>query len=90
MNLILTPKKRHNQMSLQMQYFLLSYLKTLSVGPTGFRALDLPLSRPALSHWANQAVAWLTITKYPGYAVLQSICSDNEFKRVNWNNKTVW
>ena len=44
-------------MSLQMQYFHLSYLKTLCVGPTGFRTRDLSLSRPALSHWANQAVA---------------------------------
>ena len=36
-------------MSLQRQYFLLSYLKTLSVGAAGVSAGDLPLSRPALS-----------------------------------------
>ena len=36
-------------MSLQRQHFLLSYLKTLSVGPAGVRTRDLPLSRPALS-----------------------------------------
>ena len=34
-------------MSLQRQHFLLSYLKTLSVGAAG--AHDLTLSRPALS-----------------------------------------
>ena len=37
------------QMSLQRQHFLLSYLKTLSVGPVGVRTRDVPLSRPALS-----------------------------------------
>ena len=36
-------------MSLQRQHFLLSYLKTLSVGPAGVRIGDLQLSRPALS-----------------------------------------
>ena len=36
-------------MSLQRQHFLLSYLKTLSVGPAGVRTHDLRLSRPALS-----------------------------------------
>ena len=37
------------QMSLLRQHFLLSYLKSLSLGPAGARAGDLPLSRPALS-----------------------------------------
>ena len=36
-------------MSLQRQHFLLSYLKTPSVGPAGVRTHDLTLSRPALS-----------------------------------------
>ena len=36
-------------MSLQMQWFLLSYLKTLSVGPAQVWTRDLQLSRPALS-----------------------------------------
>ena len=36
-------------MLLQRQHFLLSYLKTLSVGPAGVWTRDLPLSRPALS-----------------------------------------
>ena len=31
------------------QHFLLSYLKTLGIGPAGVRTRDLPLSRPALS-----------------------------------------
>ena len=42
-------KSNHLQMSLQRQHFLLSYLKTLSVGPAGVWNLDLPLSRLALS-----------------------------------------
>ena len=44
-----TRKSNRPQMSLQRQHFLLSYLKTLSVGPAGVRTRDLPLSRPALS-----------------------------------------
>ena len=43
-----TRKSNHLQMSLQRQHFLLRYLKTLSVGPAGIWARDLPLSRPAL------------------------------------------
>ena len=37
------------QMSLQRQHFLLSYFKTVSVGPAGIWTCDLPLSRLALS-----------------------------------------
>ena len=44
-----TRKSNHLQMLLQRQHFLLSYLKTLSVGPAGVWTRDLPLSRPALS-----------------------------------------
>ena len=36
-------------MSLQRKHFLLSYLKTLSVGPTGVRTHDLPHSSPVLT-----------------------------------------
>ena len=36
-------------MSLQRQHFLLSYLKTLSVGPAGVRTHDLPLGSPVLN-----------------------------------------
>ena len=44
-----TRKSNHLQMLLQRQHFLLSYLKTLSVGPAGVWTYGLPLSRPALS-----------------------------------------
>ena len=44
-----TRKSNHLQMSLQRQHFLLSYLKTLSVGPAGVWTRDLPLGRPVLS-----------------------------------------
>ena len=44
-----TRKSNHLQMSLQRQQFLLSYLKTLSIGPAGVWTRDLPLGRPALS-----------------------------------------
>ena len=44
-----TRKSNHLQMSLQRQHFLLSYLKTLSVGPARVWTGDLPLGRPALS-----------------------------------------
>ena len=44
-----TRKSNRLQMSLQRQHFLLSYLKTPSVGPAGIWTSDLPLSRPALS-----------------------------------------
>ena len=43
-----TRKSNHLQMSLQRQHFLLSYLKTLSVGPARVWTSDLPLGRPAL------------------------------------------
>ena len=42
-------KSNHLQMSFQRQHFLLSYFKTLSVGPAGVWTRDLPLGRPALS-----------------------------------------
>ena len=53
-----TRKSSRFQMSLQRQPFLFSYLKTLSLGPAGVRARDLPLSRPALSH------AWMKLNMY--------------------------
>ena len=40
-----TRKSNHLQMSLQRQHFLLSYLKTLSVGPAGVWTRDLPLAQ---------------------------------------------
>ena len=44
-----TTNSNHLQMSLQRQHSLLSYLKTLRVGPVGVWTRDLPLGRPALS-----------------------------------------
>ena len=44
-----TRKSNRFQMLLQRQHFILSYLKTLSVGPAGVWTYGLPLSRPALS-----------------------------------------
>ena len=43
-----TRKSNRLQMSLQRQHFLLSYLKTLSVGLGGTWTSGLPLGRPAL------------------------------------------
>ena len=40
-----TRKSNHLQMSLQRKHFLLSYLKTLSVGPAGAWTHDLPTGR---------------------------------------------
>ena len=56
-----TRKSNRLQMSLQRQHFLLSYLKTLSVGPAEIRTHDLPHGSPVLNqlsqpvggyHWA--------------------------------------
>ena len=44
-----TRKSNRLQMSLQRQHFLLSYLKTLSVGPAGIRTHDLPHGSPVLN-----------------------------------------
>ena len=44
-----TRKSNRLQMSLQRQHFLLSYLKTLSVGPAGVRTHDLPHGSPVLN-----------------------------------------
>ena len=50
-----TRKSKHLQMSfLQRQHFLVSYLKTLSVGPAGVWTHDLSLARSALSQ-----LSWL-------------------------------
>ena len=41
-------------MSLQRQHFLLSYFKTLSVGPAGIQTHDLPFSSSVLSQLSLQ------------------------------------
>ena len=43
-----TRKSNRLQMLIQRQQFVLSYLKTLSIGPAGVWTYSLPLSRPAL------------------------------------------
>ena len=42
--------------------FLLSYSKTLSVGPAGIRTRDLPLRDRRSPNWANQAAIYIYIT----------------------------
>ena len=43
-------------MSLQRQHFLLSYLKTLSVGPAGIRTHDLPHGRTVLNQLSQPSI----------------------------------
>ena len=50
-----TRESNHLQMSEQRQHFLLSYLKTLSVGPAGIWTHDLPHGSPVL-YQASQPV----------------------------------
>ena len=49
-----TRKSNRLQMSLQRQHFLLSYLKTLSVGPARVRTHDLPHGSPVLNQLSQQ------------------------------------
>ena len=49
-----TRKSNRLQMSLQRQHFLLSYLKTLSVGPAGIRTHDLPHGSPVLNQLSQK------------------------------------
>ena len=49
-------------MSLQREHFLLSYLKTLSVGPAGVRTHDLPHGSPVLNQ-LSQPVGGCILTK---------------------------
>ena len=48
---------------IQRQHFLLSYLKTLSVGLAGVRTCDLLLSRPALSQLCLPGGGWVINVK---------------------------
>ena len=43
------PRRLESLANLQRQHFLLSYLKTLSVGPTGVWTRDLPHGSPMLN-----------------------------------------
>ena len=56
-----TRTSNHLQMSLQRQHLLLSYLKTLSVGPAGVWTRDLPLDRPALSQLSESGGGRLSV-----------------------------
>ena len=56
-----TWKSNHLQMSLQRQHFVLSYLKTLSVGLAGIQTCDLALIRPALSQLSQPGGDSITI-----------------------------
>ena len=53
-----TRKSNCLQMSLQRQHFLLSYLKTQSVGPAGVRAHDLPHGSPVLNQLSQSTYIW--------------------------------
>ena len=64
-----TRKSNHLQMSLQRQHFLLSYLKTLSVGPAGVWTHDLPHGSPMLNQ-LSQPVGQLV--KIKPYALVAS------------------
>ena len=64
-------------MSLQRQHFLLSYLKTLSVGPAGVRTHDLPHGSPVLNQ-LSQPVGGVEFIPYHGMegtTVIGSCCS---------------
>ena len=58
-----TRKSNHLQMSLQRQHFLLSYLKTLSVGPAGVWTHNLLHGSPMLNQ-LSQLVGGLKIRKH--------------------------
>ena len=58
-----TRKSNRLQMSLQRQHFLLSYFKTLSVGPAGTWTSGLPHGRPALIQLSQPSGGWLASLK---------------------------
>ena len=68
-----TRKSNRLQMSLQRQHFLLSYLRTLSVGPAGVRTHDLPHGSPVLNQ-LSQPVGickrLFTLLNFLGAAIL--------------------
>ena len=59
-----TRKSNRLQMSLQRQHFLLSYLKTLSVGPAGVRTHDLPHGSPVLNQLSQPVGGYHHIISY--------------------------
>ena len=64
-----TRKSNHLQMSLQRKHFLLSYLKTLSVGPPGAWTNDLPHGSPALYQLSQISWSWVLMWLFSFYWV---------------------
>ena len=89
----------HLQMSLQRQHFLLSYLKTLSVGRAGVWTRDLGRSADRRStNWANQAafrwfVFWISkprisdSIKFSGHRNPDSFTWGEDIVKKLWNIK---
>ena len=69
-----TRKSNRLQMSLQRQHFLLSYLKTLSVGPAGVRTHDLPHGSPVLNHLSQPVVELVFLGTSKPIKIAQSQC----------------
>ena len=94
-----TRKSNHLQMSLQRQHFLLSYLKTLSVGRAGVWTRDLGRSADRRStNWANQAafrwfVFWISkprisdSIKFSGHRNPDSFTWGEDIVKKLWNIK---
>ena len=80
-----TRKSNRLQMSLQRQHFLLSYLKTLSVGPAWVRTRDLTLSRPVLSQ-LSQPGSYLCWLRYVGQHIDCVLSSNIEQYRIILDN----
>ena len=65
-----TTKSNHLQMPLQRQHFLLSYLKTLSVGPPAFEPATSRSADRRSPNWGNQA-AIRQLNRYRGILPLR-------------------
>ena len=61
-------------MSLQRQYFLLSYLKTPSVGLAGVWTRDLPLRRPAPFHLNKPGGSSIELTIWANQKAVKKVC----------------
>ena len=68
------------QMPLRSQFFLLSYLKTLSVGLVRVRARDLPLSRELTRRWLERKLilSTATSTQIPNHDTNKKRCEINK------------
>ena len=71
-----TRKSNHVQMKLQRQHFLLSYLKTLSVGPVGVSNSRPPASHRCTTKWATGArINFSLKSKLRWYVVVEQMTS---------------